>query len=392
MSRTEAQYEQALRRVLHAAADGIEPVGDGLERIRARLTAPQPLPLAWLLAAYAACCRTALSWLEPLSGQVKARSVPAASWAQAGSSLRALAQQRAGPGPPGTLGALAERFRLRSAPPRRHGWLRPAAAMAVAVCVIAAGVLATRGLPNAITSSGLYRNVTRNGSHSGTGRPGSLNGQGTRVPSGPSRSGGATSAVPGGQMPGNITCPPSIGNVSGSGGAGTSPAVSPSPTASPSPASTDPVSPSPRASPSPTPSPTVSPSTSPSPSPSPAASPASGSASGAPGSSASSGSAWPGAASPDSGYSHGMTSNPAPGDASLRVGRGDSAGEAAVLAAAPPARESPQASVTPAQAFSSPCPLSGSAGDQWFSPQGTLTQGTGQAGASQPLSTGERAT
>ena len=52
MRQREFDYDDILRRALRTAADGIEPSGDGLERIRARLTTPRPLAAAWLMAGY----------------------------------------------------------------------------------------------------------------------------------------------------------------------------------------------------------------------------------------------------------------------------------------------------------------------------------------------------
>ena len=52
MSQPYGDFEDFLRGALHASVDSAEPAGDGLERIRARLTTPRPLPVAWLLAAY----------------------------------------------------------------------------------------------------------------------------------------------------------------------------------------------------------------------------------------------------------------------------------------------------------------------------------------------------
>src|ERR1035441_6817686 len=77
MSRTDAQYEEILRHALHAAADGIVPAGDGLERIRARLTVPHPLPVAWMVAAYMVVSRTVLGWLELTTDFARARVGPA---------------------------------------------------------------------------------------------------------------------------------------------------------------------------------------------------------------------------------------------------------------------------------------------------------------------------
>src|ERR1700727_2639580 len=98
-------YEEALRRALHAAADSIEPSADGLERIRERLNRPM-LSMESASAWYAGLRR----WFEP---------VVAAFW------------------------AVVDRFRPEVAQPGharpRQGWLRPVAGMGIAVAVVAAG-------------------------------------------------------------------------------------------------------------------------------------------------------------------------------------------------------------------------------------------------------------
>src|SRR5258708_37272718 len=57
--------EEILRRALHAAADRIEPAPDGLERIRARLSKPRPLAVAWLMAGWTGVAQPALLRMEP---------------------------------------------------------------------------------------------------------------------------------------------------------------------------------------------------------------------------------------------------------------------------------------------------------------------------------------
>ena len=47
MTEPESEYGERLRRALHAAADGVVPSGDGLERIRSKIAhklAPEPRP------------------------------------------------------------------------------------------------------------------------------------------------------------------------------------------------------------------------------------------------------------------------------------------------------------------------------------------------------------
>ena len=67
MSQHHGDYEDFLRGALHAAVDSVEPAGDGLERIRARLTMPHPLPVAWLMAVCAWLARYARGGLDSVS-------------------------------------------------------------------------------------------------------------------------------------------------------------------------------------------------------------------------------------------------------------------------------------------------------------------------------------
>src|SRR6266516_189783 len=80
MSQHYGDYEDFLRGALHAAADPAEPAGDGLERIRARLTTPHPLPVAWLVAVCSWVARRARgsldsvsAWLQTVPGEVHRR-------------------------------------------------------------------------------------------------------------------------------------------------------------------------------------------------------------------------------------------------------------------------------------------------------------------------------
>src|SRR6516165_5185302 len=84
MSQHSGDYEDFLRGALHAAADSAEPAGDGLERIRARLTTPHPLPVAWLMAACSWVARYARgsldsvwAWLQTMPGEVHRRDAAA---------------------------------------------------------------------------------------------------------------------------------------------------------------------------------------------------------------------------------------------------------------------------------------------------------------------------
>src|ERR1700735_1643336 len=91
--------EVMLRQALRTAADSVEPAGDGLAQIRARLTTPRPLVIAWMIAAW--------------------------------SDLRSLLMYRAGPALGGRLD-FALSFVARRGHPAldrarpAFGWLRPA--------------------------------------------------------------------------------------------------------------------------------------------------------------------------------------------------------------------------------------------------------------------------
>src|SRR2546430_1218008 len=80
MSQHYGDYEDLLRGALHAAVDSAEPADDGLERIRARLTTPHPLPVAWLMAVCSWVARRARgsldsvsAWLQTVPGEVHRR-------------------------------------------------------------------------------------------------------------------------------------------------------------------------------------------------------------------------------------------------------------------------------------------------------------------------------
>src|SRR5436309_3103264 len=67
MSQQRDDHEELLRRALHSAVESVEPADDGLERIRARLTTPYPLPVAWVMAAYSEVTLRARGWLQSIS-------------------------------------------------------------------------------------------------------------------------------------------------------------------------------------------------------------------------------------------------------------------------------------------------------------------------------------
>jgi hypothetical protein len=217
-------HEAALRAALNAAADGLEPSGDGLQRIQDRLGRPRPLPIAWAQSAW-----TRLSLRIPEGG-----------WYAIERAVFALR-------------AAADRF--LPAPHRdgrgaRLAWLRPLAAMTVGVSVVAAVVY------TAISVTQVMSPASSDGASSHASGP-------AVAVSGAGGSGQTQSAQSAGVGRGGAPVPSQ---------AGTSPQAcltgpSGQPTGSPAPSSPSPTStPSQTASPTPSPTPTPSGSASPTPS------------------------------------------------------------------------------------------------------------------------------
>src|SRR5215468_4076004 len=236
MSPSDRDFERHLRRALHSAVDSVEPSEEGLDRIRARLTAPHPVPITWITAGYSEVARRARAGLESCMARLR-------TW-------RAAAVEH-----------------LRAARSRR---LRPAAVLAIAACVAAAGVLALVPLspqPISPTVAVILSFETGLGPADGTGAP-QLNGHGAKVPSS-----GAGAAAPGHGKTSHsqqatarcAAATPTPAGPTPSRAASGAPSRAPSP--SPDSWST------PSQSPSPSPSPSSTPSQSPSPSPSPSSTP-----------------------------------------------------------------------------------------------------------------------
>jgi len=250
-------YEDLLRRALHSAVDPIEPPDDGLERIRARLTTPDPVPVAWVVAAYA-----------DLAGRVRAGLQSALVWLQS-------VPQRMMPGPPAASGQPGPEHEgygvAQPATPRRpwFGRARLAAVLAAVTLIMAMSVSVVTPFGQQMLAQAGALLGAISGTSPGTGAGGTgAGGTGAGgTGSGPAAGTGAAAAH-GSQNPG----PPAASCAS------STPAVAVPAASSPSPAGSSPASPSPSPGSS-SPSPTVSPSsTSPSPtvSPSPtSASPAS---------------------------------------------------------------------------------------------------------------------
>jgi len=272
MTQRDRDLDEILSRALHAAAGSVQPADDGLDRIQARLTTPRPLLVAWVMAAWAAVARRTAGALSSVS-----------TWRQS------------------VPGAVRGPGHARPSPWR----LRPAAVLAMAAFVAAAGVIALTPLPQqAMSQTASLIHSLSGGQPSGPAGAvgGGVNGQGTGLAPGAATPAGAVSSGPGGQQqatapctaapspaapspaalapaacpstspPASTTACPSPAVTSPSGPAATpgatpsgsaAPAGCPGTSASPTPTGTS--SPTATADPTPTTSPSGTPSTSPSP-------------------------------------------------------------------------------------------------------------------------------
>jgi hypothetical protein len=232
---THIDPEEILRRELRAAAESIEPAVDGLSQIRARLSSPRPLAVAWVMVGWTTVGQPALvrldqvfeavaEWLRPVLHPVAERLHPVTERLHpVFRKVRAVFTPRTGPGG-------------RRSP---YAWLRPALALAGVIAVVVVGGFALAGVPNGMLQQvGNVFGSSTHGSHSGGrgpgedggGSPGPTPGSGSHTPS-PSPS---------------ASCSPTPRPT---------PSPTPTPTVSPSPTPTAPSSPTPTAPSSPSPSP-----------------------------------------------------------------------------------------------------------------------------------------
>jgi len=251
---THLEPEDILRRALREAAGSVEPAADGLSQIRARLSTPRPLVVAWLVAAWETVSQFVMLRLEPALAELGPRLSTAL---RAGQTHLEPVTERLRP-VFGWLIAAVVWLRRMIKPqaseherPPRYRWVRPVIAMAVVVLVAVVGGFAMSGLPSQIARDGL--NVFSGQTHGSGG--------------GSHSSGGVTGSGKHYQ--------PTSGTSSTSG---TAPTGTPAPSGSPEAKATPKATPSPKpspSSPSPSPSPSTSspsPTTSPSPAPSPSGS------------------------------------------------------------------------------------------------------------------------
>ncbi len=189
-------FDRVIRDALMAAVDSVEPGGDGLERIRAKIVVRQAV--------------RASRWRIP-------HSRGAARWRPfqlSGAWLTAMSE------------AVVERFKPDPNRAGWFGWLRPAAAIATGVFVVTAASWAVAALPAAIAP-------VNNSRHFSPGpAPSSLPGKSSR-PGYSSSSGGVGGSGPGAQ-----------GGSSGAGTPSCSPPASTSPSATTTPSITPTITPS----------------------------------------------------------------------------------------------------------------------------------------------------
>ena len=281
MTGQERDYEADLSRVLHTTTDQLEPVGDGLTKIRARLSEPWLKRQWWLLRSEF----MVLGWL------VVVRCESFLSMVRSGKPGSDVADSAAGPLAPllacATPDTEEHGRRRRSLRPvltgitawaasrgpgrgREDGrrssqgpvmnWLRPALAVAGAVVLVVGGVFALGNIQQGFGFIGLGADGgSQPGAASQGGGNGNPNGGGaaTLKSSGSTSQGHSGQAKPGASTAHNRTAPSPTPCAAASPPSGSSPSPSPAPTSpSPSPTQTSP-SPSPTQT-SPSPSPTIS--------------------------------------------------------------------------------------------------------------------------------------
>jgi len=208
--------DDVLRRALHAAADPIEPAGDGLTRIMHRLSTPSAIRQATLLVTDCAdLARLITIWLEPaFTGATRLR------WRHDAGYRREFPHQPA------------------RAPMRRAGpWLRPALAVVGAAAIVVLAVVVLGPVRQIVTRTSLNTGPgtgapAHAGAHStGGGHVQSPTASLTRTS--PARA-GTTSAQAGrtSHRPGTTPTPSPAVTPSGSPGTSQSPGPTPTPTPS----------------------------------------------------------------------------------------------------------------------------------------------------------------
>jgi hypothetical protein len=260
MTGQERDYEAILSRVLHTTTDELEPVGDGLTKIRARLSEPWLKRQWWLLCSELLVLR----WFvvvrcESLFSKIRSRSdvtdltPDAAADPADGGALKSLLSMA-------TSVSGKDKKQHRSLGPAM-AWLRPALAVAGAVVLVVAGVFALGQIREGLFF-GLANGTGTNSSTSGQQNPnGSANGSGSEFPGSGTSSQGSSGAASSGASAGNSKAAPSATPCA----AGSPSAQNSPPPTSPPPTSPPPTSPPPTSPPPTSPPPTSPPPTSPPP-------------------------------------------------------------------------------------------------------------------------------
>jgi hypothetical protein len=221
-------YDDILRRALHAAAESVEPSADGLERIRERIGYPPLLSFSSIAGWYSVAAVRIAGWAVPALG-----TACEIFW------------------------ALIDRFRPLDNPPghAKPGlrWLRPLTATGLAIFVVAAGAFAALAIPRISASPASDAGGTaQNGGQGGGAGHGAVHSS-SALPSN-SRSAGyssGTSPTPTAATKCHLSVSPTSGATPSPGTSNSSVPTSTSPTPTPTPTSTSP-SPSTSTSPSPT--------------------------------------------------------------------------------------------------------------------------------------------
>jgi hypothetical protein len=197
MTPVNGDFDDMLRRALHAEADSIEPADGGLEQIRRRISAPWLVrQVSLMITDCVDLVRLIAIRLEPtVSSARSALAARGGSWRSAigrlGSHIPVLS----------TIGALAGSSKRPTAGhrgPARRGsslaWLRPALAVVGAVVIVVAGVYGMAQLRDNVVLD-LFPSTsspTSTGTGAGSGGPGGTTQQNSTTPGGLAPTGSAT--------------------------------------------------------------------------------------------------------------------------------------------------------------------------------------------------------
>lgn len=307
-------YDDILRRALHAAAESVEPSADGLERIRERLGYPPLLSFSSIAGWYSVAAVRFTGWVVPALG-----TACEIFW------------------------ALIDRFRPLDNPPghAKPGlrWLRPLTATGLTIFVVAAGAFAALAIPHITASpaSNAGGTTQNGGTGGGPGRGAVRSSSALHSHSGSPGYSSGTSPSPTAATKCHLSVSPTSSATPSPGTSNSSVPTSTSTTPTPTPSSTSP-SPSTSTSPSPSTSDTSPSQPSSGTTGTPGAQASSAATSASPGASSSSpGSANPGSASPSGAVSPGGN-NPA--------GRDQTAGPVGSSSPGPCPSSSPSSTAT----------------------------------------------